>query len=393
MSKRNLVIVTCSLSQSDLLEFVEKYGISMCDEPQLPSSDKTALDALEGYIPLYLSLFTIGNLRLPLNDFCMDVFEFFKCHFPLLNPFRVARVTTIAVACKAYGGEAIVPFFRYFLTLGPAGDWLMFQKRFGPSIPSIFSNSMSNIPDWKSEFIFMKQTFISEVCPGLITDFRHGQAQTFSDPILYLAGLASSWENTPNNPSILIDGEEMTFHNFMKKPGQTPSFFVRMADQPIDVGSPSVDRLKAAVENDQAESSSVSKDKDVSGLELAVVGEGFSGKNVSVAKGSKKRCPIMEALNEEAMVVRHVVDDNSSRPMPKKRKPEGPRRTCMRGSIPPFPTTAPMGVGKHPRVLARYIGNLASSLDSLTPDVEEAYSAQTCSPISFILSLKTSWTS
>ncbi|GJX44984.1 hypothetical protein Tco_0261660 [Tanacetum coccineum] len=134
MSKRNLATVTCSLRQSDILDFVEKYGISMCYDPQLPSSDKTALDAPEGYIPMYLSLFTIGNLRLPLNDFCLNVFEFFKCHFPLLNPFGVARVTTFAVACKAYGEKATVPLFRSFLTLGTAGDWLMFQKSPGPSI-------------------------------------------------------------------------------------------------------------------------------------------------------------------------------------------------------------------------------------------------------------------
>ncbi|GJS81446.1 hypothetical protein Tco_0747987 [Tanacetum coccineum] len=354
MSKRNLATVTCSLSRSDLLEFVEKHGISMCYDPQLPSSNKTAFDALEGYIPLYLSLFTIGNLRLPLNDLCLDVFKFFKCHFSLLNPFGVARVTTFVVAFKAYGGEATMPLFRSFLTLGPAGDWLTFQKRPGPNIPSIFGNSMSNIPDWKSEFILVKQTLISEVRPGLITNFFHGQgtfafsyptkpfdetlwnhlrrnsfeAHTFLEPILYLAGLASSWEHAPNNPSILIDREEMAFRNFMKKPGQTPSFSLRPSDQPIDVGSRLVDCLKAAVDNDQVESSSVLKDKDVS--------------------SSKKRRSITEALEEEATVVRPFAGDNSSRSVPKKRKP---------------------------KVLARYIGNLASSSDSLTPDVEEAYSA------------------
>ncbi|GJY58045.1 hypothetical protein Tco_0457937 [Tanacetum coccineum] len=120
----NLATVTCSLTQSDLVDFVDKYDISLCYDPKLPTPDQTTLDAPEGYIPLYLSLFSIGNLCFPLNDFCLDVFEFFRCHFPLLNPFRVARVTTFAVSCKAYGGEATMPFFRAFLTLGPAGDWL-----------------------------------------------------------------------------------------------------------------------------------------------------------------------------------------------------------------------------------------------------------------------------
>ncbi|GJZ32634.1 hypothetical protein Tco_0578070 [Tanacetum coccineum] len=154
-----------------------------------------ALDASEVYIPLYLSLFTIGNLHFPLNDFCLD------------------------------GGEASVPLFKAFLTVGPAGDWLTFQKRSGSDIRPLFD---------------------------LITDFCHGQgsfaypypkepfdealwnrlhcytfeAQTFIEPILYLVGLSSSWDHAPSNPSIFFDGEEMAFRNFMKKPGQNPSFFV-----------------------------------------------------------------------------------------------------------------------------------------------------------------------
>ncbi|GJV65599.1 plastid movement impaired 1-related 1 protein [Tanacetum coccineum] len=71
---RNLVSVTCSLTQSKLIGFIKEYDIALCYDPQLPSPEQTALDALKGYIPLYLSLFSIGNLRLPLNAFCLDVF-------------------------------------------------------------------------------------------------------------------------------------------------------------------------------------------------------------------------------------------------------------------------------------------------------------------------------
>ncbi|GKE56788.1 hypothetical protein Tco_1495973, partial [Tanacetum coccineum] len=359
MSKRNFSTITCLLSQSDLVNFVEEYGISLCYDPKLPSSNATALDAPKGYIPLYLSLFSIGNLRFPLNNFCLDVFEFFRCHFTLLNPFGVARVTTFVVACKAYGGEATIPLFRSLLTLGLAGDWLTFQKRPAYGIPAIFDDSMSNIPKWKSEFIFFKQTLIFDIRPGLIIDFRHGQgsfpypyptdpfdevlrgrlcrhhfkAQTFPEPILYLVGLTDSWEHAPSIPSILIDGEEMAFRNFMKKPGQSPSFSV---------------------------------DKGLMGHELVVVGEGCSEQDVMAVGGSKKRCLITKALEEEATVMR---------PVSKKKKPEGSRRMSARGSVPLLPVTAPKGVGKHPRVLARYIGNLASGSDSLAPEVEEAHAA------------------
>ncbi|GJY92727.1 hypothetical protein Tco_0508509 [Tanacetum coccineum] len=279
MSKRNLAFVTCSLTQSDLLGFVEEYGIALCYDPQLSSSEKTALDALEGYIPLYLSLFSIGNLRLLLNTFCLDVFEFFKCHFPLLNPFGVARVTTFIVACKAYEGEPSLPLFRSLCNVGPAGK---------PLLPY--------------------------ACPALITDFCYGvgtfafpyptepfdevlrsrlvhhpfEAQTFSKPILYLAGLAGSW-------------------NFMKRPGQTPSFSARSVNQPIDVCSPYLDHSKAVDDNDQGESSSVPGNKDIAGLELTVVGDSSSKKGAGAAEGSKKRHSITAALEEGASVIKLVL--------------------------------------------------------------------------------------
>nr|GEV76406.1 hypothetical protein [Tanacetum cinerariifolium] len=94
--------------------FTDEHALDYSFPPRfdvLPSSSDMALDALKGYILLYLSLFSIGNLCFPLNNFCLDVFEFFRCHFPLLNPFGVARVTNFVVACKACGGEVTVPLF------------------------------------------------------------------------------------------------------------------------------------------------------------------------------------------------------------------------------------------------------------------------------------------
>nr|GEV70073.1 hypothetical protein [Tanacetum cinerariifolium] len=144
-----------------------------------------------------LALFTIGNLHFLVNDFCLDVFKFFWCHFPFLNPFGVARVTTFVVVCKAYSGKAIVPLFRSFLNLGPAGDWLTFQKRSGSDIPTHFD-------------------------------------------------LSSSWEHAQNVTFIFVNEDDMAFRNSMKKPSQSPSFSVRPSDQLVYVGK-GVAGLKLAV--------------------------------------------------------------------------------------------------------------------------------------------------
>nr|GEY13482.1 hypothetical protein [Tanacetum cinerariifolium] len=324
MSKRNLVTVTCSLSQSDLLKFVEKYGISMCYDPQLHSSDKTALDALEGYISLYLSLFTIAPLGLsmlllslllakPIGENYGASLQIFSYPWPC---WRLAYVSKEARSQHSFHLWALLP------TL-------------------ILQNHLMRLYGILFVVILLKLIL-----------FQSLSCILWVIPIL----------------------RKMAFRNFMKKPGQTASFSMRPTDQPIDVDSLSIDRLKAAVDNDQVKSSFVSKNKDISGLKLAVIGEGFSRQNADVDEGSKKRCLITEALEEEATIVRLVTGDNSLRPMFKKRKPKGPRRTSTRGSVPLLPTTAPKGAGKHLRVLAHYIRNLASSSDSIAPDVKDAYS-------------------
>ncbi|GJR73778.1 hypothetical protein Tco_0086143 [Tanacetum coccineum] len=322
----NLAIVTCSLAQSDLVKFVKKYGIALCYDPQLSSFEQTALDAPYGYISLYLSLFMIVNLCFTLNAFCLDVFEFFDYHFPLLDPFGVSPVTTFVVFYKDYRGEPTVPFFSSFLLLVLL---------------------VSGLPSRKG---LVLETLISDAHPALITDFCLGLGSgTFSYPYL--------------------------IEPFDEKPCQTPTLSVRPANQSIDVDSSFMDRLKTVDDNDQGESSFILKNQDVSGFELTVVGDGSSKHGVSVAEGFKKKLSITAALEEGATVIKLVVVGSSSKYEPKKRKQEVPKRTSATGSVPPPPAIAPKGVRKHLRVLARHMGSLEGGSDSLVPDVQEAYSS------------------
>ncbi|GJV82229.1 hypothetical protein Tco_1518099 [Tanacetum coccineum] len=126
---------------------------------------------------------------------------------------------------------------------------------------------------------------------------------------------------------------------FMKKSVQTPTFSVQPVNQLVDVKSPSVDRLMIAIDDDQVNSSSFSKDKGMLGFELVVVGEGCSNQSFIIVEDSKKRRSITEAVEEEATVMK---------PVSKKKKSEGPRRMSVSGNVPPLPTAAPKDVGKHP---------------------------------------------
>nr|GEV43201.1 hypothetical protein [Tanacetum cinerariifolium] len=194
--------------------------------------------------------------------------------------------------------------------------------------------------------------FLQDIRPSLITNFSLGQctfaypyltetfdkvlwdrlhrhtfeAHTFPEPILYLVGLADSWEHDLSIPFILVD-EEDGFPKLHEKVWPDSYFLC---------------------------------------LELAVVGEGCSDQNVVVVEGSKKRRSITEALEEEATVVR---------PMSKKKKNDGPRRMSARGNVPRPPPAASKGVSKHSQVLARYIRNFVESLDFIAPNVKETHAA------------------
>nr|GEU77501.1 hypothetical protein [Tanacetum cinerariifolium] len=159
------------------------------------------------------------------------------------------------------------------------------------------SRSLCNVGPVGIDLLFKKgKPLLPDACPALITDFRHGvgtfsfpyptkpfdevsqsrfvhhpfEAQTFLEPILYLAGLPCSWQYAPSE-----------FHN---------------------VGSPSVDHSKAVDDNDQGESSSAPRNEDITGLKLTVVGDSSSEQGAGVAKGSKKRRSITGAIKEGATV-------------------------------------------------------------------------------------------
>ncbi|GKB78385.1 hypothetical protein Tco_0945280 [Tanacetum coccineum] len=181
MPKHGIASATCTATGEEYVEFVDRFLIPSCYDHVLPNSGHTALDVPPGYVALYLPLFTVGNFLFPLNKFFLDVLNFFQCHISLLNPFGVVRLSSFAVACKACGGELTLSLFRSLFTLGPAGDWLTFQKRHGDSVPFIFKASMLHIPGWKSKFIFVHEDLFSDQYPGIVTQFRH-RLGTFSSP-------------------------------------------------------------------------------------------------------------------------------------------------------------------------------------------------------------------
>ncbi|GJZ48606.1 hypothetical protein Tco_0602438 [Tanacetum coccineum] len=106
MPKCGVAYITFTITREEYIEFLDWFMIPSCYNPVLPSPDQTASDTPPSYVAL------------------------------------------------AYGGVSTLSLFRSLFTLGPAGDWVTFQKRSEVSVPLILTASMLYVPDWKSKFIF-----------------------------------------------------------------------------------------------------------------------------------------------------------------------------------------------------------------------------------------------
>ncbi|GKD46098.1 hypothetical protein Tco_1270743 [Tanacetum coccineum] len=113
---------------------------------------------------------------------------------------------------------------------------------------------------WFNTFSFplLLEPFDVVLQPRLLHPF---EVQTFSEPVLYLVGLACSWEGSPMHLTILVDGQDMTLRDFL--------YFLRnrlvtvaaiLDSTPLSVGSlgvPVVDLSNRDVEMQAAGSTDV----------------------------------------------------------------------------------------------------------------------------------------
>ncbi|GKD79527.1 hypothetical protein Tco_1342148, partial [Tanacetum coccineum] len=144
--------------------------------------------------------------------------------------------------CKAYGGEPSVDLLRAFLNLGPAGNWLTLSNRGGSSVPRALTKPIIHIEGCKGNFFFIENKIVPSEYPELLLEenkldkksFKdviptHARddplynqiatypcnVRTFPDPILYLAGLKTSWKHSPKKPIIYYRRREIDFRSFM----------------------------------------------------------------------------------------------------------------------------------------------------------------------------------
>ncbi|GJU89497.1 hypothetical protein Tco_1301920 [Tanacetum coccineum] len=241
-AKDSITTQTCEVSKEEFNDFLTLYPVPFEYRVILPKSNQTIFDAPLRYVELYTHSFSLANLRLPLTEFFCEVPEYFLVHISRLNPFGCGKLTTFVVMCKAYGYEPSVDLFRGFLNLCQAGKLLTFAKRSEKHVPNLLPKVITRIEGWYEWFFYVQDSIIPAKYSHLLFDKnkldsksfkdklppnveenlmfqRLGRYPTsvrvFPDPILFLAGLKSSWEHDQQRPAILVGGKEMDFRNFI----------------------------------------------------------------------------------------------------------------------------------------------------------------------------------
>ncbi|GJX48979.1 hypothetical protein Tco_0275824 [Tanacetum coccineum] len=154
---------------------------------------------------------------------------------------------TFSVMCKAYDTEPTVDLLRAFLNLGPTSNRLTLSNRGSlfyiknKIIPSEYPELLleDNKLDKKSFKDVIPQHVQEDPLYNLIATYPVN-VRTFPDPILYLAGLKTSWEHSPKEPIIYYRRKERISIMRQESPSvsmnnETPTTYM----EPLNVVAPS----------------------------------------------------------------------------------------------------------------------------------------------------------
>ncbi|GKA57346.1 hypothetical protein Tco_0756534, partial [Tanacetum coccineum] len=170
---REAANITCTVSGEKYAEFIDRFLVPSGCDPVLQNSGHAALDAPPGYLAFVIYPFLI----------LLVLFDCLLFPWPVW-PTVVSRSYLCSGLCSPGTCSGLVDLPEAFRGFGS----------------SIFKASMLYISDWKSKFIFVREDLFSDQHLGIITPFRH-----HLEIVLYLAGLALSWEGSPLHPAIFVD--------------------------------------------------------------------------------------------------------------------------------------------------------------------------------------------
>ncbi|MFS7918968.1 hypothetical protein Hanom_Chr03g00207401 [Helianthus anomalus] len=83
-------------------------------DARYPEEGQTAADAPAGYITLFWDFFSLGNFRLPVTKFFLDILSYYKFHISQMHPIGMARVCHFKFVCRTMHIEPSVTRFRVF---------------------------------------------------------------------------------------------------------------------------------------------------------------------------------------------------------------------------------------------------------------------------------------
>ncbi|GJZ69100.1 hypothetical protein Tco_0632650 [Tanacetum coccineum] len=186
-SKDTIRAQTCKLTKEEFTQFLSLYPIPSEYHVMLPKRNQTIFDALDGYVRL--------------------------------NTFSCAKLTTFIVMCKAYGCEPSLDLFRGLFNSFHGGKWLTFAKRVEKHIPNHLPKDITRIKGWKGRFFFVQDSVVLANFHELLSKDNRWDTKSFRDKLPDNIHENPSFQRLgrypTSRPTIIVDGKEMAFRNFM----------------------------------------------------------------------------------------------------------------------------------------------------------------------------------
>ncbi|MFS7952332.1 hypothetical protein Hanom_Chr07g00605721 [Helianthus anomalus] len=91
------------------LKFSKRWGVIYPEEGQ------TTTDAPAGYLTLFWDFYSVGNFRLPVTKFFLEIMEFYKFHVSQMHPIGMVRVWHFEFVCRTMHIEPKIPCLEFFI--------------------------------------------------------------------------------------------------------------------------------------------------------------------------------------------------------------------------------------------------------------------------------------
>ncbi|GJY75357.1 hypothetical protein Tco_0480473 [Tanacetum coccineum] len=207
-----------------------KYRIPDVVHPKLPTPNQSIHDSPVGKIGVYTRFFDFANIRIPLSQFLVDVFKYFRINLSQVFVIVAAKVSHFEILCRVHDYVPTIGLFRRFYVNSKNKGWMSFSKR-SDTAPVYYTKPLDSLKHWNDSFFWVDASIFPLSVPW------HTKKTLVKDPPPTAANRYNELDDDVY-PTFLTDaGEEMDLFTFIRHADPTK---VQIGERQIKEGQVSL---------------------------------------------------------------------------------------------------------------------------------------------------------